>query len=280
MRKKLTFLFVGCILGFCVQAFAQFLPEEVAEWPKWEEFLNTANINIKDSVQLTGPGAVTNPWKLALEKDGVKRFGLWKNVRGLTKGYVEGWQYEIAAYQMDKLLGLNMVAPTVERRFKEERGSLQLWMDNMMSYNKYNEEKAKGKVKMPSYKIFPFNRATYLHRAFDNLIANEDRHANNILFTSDWRIFLIDHSRTFRTGKKFTESLIYTEKHKEGDKSMKELPRAFVDKLKGLTFESIKGAVGENLTDEEINACLKRRDLILKEIDRLIKLKGEENVLY
>jgi hypothetical protein len=280
MRKRLAFLFAFCFLGFCAQAFAQFLPEEVAEWPKWEEFLTTANINVKDSVQLTGPGAVTSPWKLTLEKDGVKRFSLWKNARGLTKGYVEGWQYEIAAYQMDKLLGLNMVAPTIERRYREELGSLQLWMDSMMSYNKYNEEKAAGKTKMPSYKVFPFNRATYLHRAFDNLIANEDRHANNILFTSDWRIFLIDHSRSFRTSKKFTENLIYTEKHKEGDKSMKELPRAFVDKLKGLTLESIKGAVGNNLTDDEINACLKRRDLILKEIDRLIKLKGEENVLY
>jgi hypothetical protein len=195
-------------------------------------------------------------------------------------GYIEGWEHEIAAYLMDKFLNLNMVPPTIERRFNEDRGSLQLWMDSMMSYNKYNEERAAGKVKMPSYKVFPFNRATYLHRAFDNLIANEDRHANNILFTSDWRIFLIDHSRSFRTTKKFTDNLIYTEKHKEGDKSMKELPRAFVEKLKGLTFESIKGAVGEYLTDEQINAVLKRRDLMLKEIDRLIKKNGEENVLY
>ncbi len=61
---------------------------------------------------------------------------------------------------------------------------------------------------------------------------------------------------------------------------MKELPRVFVEKLKGLTFESIRGAVGEYLTDEQINACLKRRDLIPKEIDRLIKKNGEENVLY
>ena len=266
------------ILSLAVQAHAQFLPEELAEWPKWEEFLGSAAFTA--SQQLTGPGAVTNPWELTLEKDGIKRQALWKNVKGPLRGFVEGWNFEIAAYRIDRLLGLNMVPPTIERRFREDRGSLMLWIETMMSYGKYSEELAKGKIKMPSYKIFPFNRAIYLHRAFDNLIANEDRHANNNLLTKDWRVILIDHSRSFRTSKKFTESLIYTEKHREGPKLMKELPRAFFSKLQGLTFESVRSAVGDYLSDEEIRALLKRRDLILKEIDRLIKLNGEENTLY
>ena len=50
--------------------------------------------------------------------------------------------------------------------------------------------------------------------------------------------------------------------------------------LKGLTFETIRTAVGEYLTDEEINAVLIRRDLILAEVDRLIKENGEDKVLY
>jgi hypothetical protein len=61
---------------------------------------------------------------------------------------------------------------------------------------------------------------------------------------------------------------------------MKELPRAFVEKLKTLTFDTIRAAVGEYLSDEEINAVLIRRDLILAEVDRLIKENGEANVLY
>lgn len=85
---------------------------------------------------------------------------------------------------------------------------------------------------------------------------------------------------SFRTSKKFTNELIFTEKHKEGPKLMSELPRAFVEKLKGLNFDIIKGVVGEYLTDEEINAVLIRRDLILKEIDRLIQKNGEAQVLY
>jgi hypothetical protein len=124
------------------------------------------------------------------------------------------------------------------------------------------------------------NRATYLRWAFDNLIANDDRHAGNFFITEDWRIILPDHSRSFRTSKKFTQNLIYTERHKEGPKIMKELPRDFVDKLKNLNLELIKGIVEEYLTDKEIAALLLRRDLILEVIDERIKKLGEDKVLY
>ncbi len=61
---------------------------------------------------------------------------------------------------------------------------------------------------------------------------------------------------------------------------MKELPRAFVDKLKSLNFELIRDIIGESLIDKEINAVLLRRDLSLKVIDQRIKKFGEDKVLY
>ena len=61
---------------------------------------------------------------------------------------------------------------------------------------------------------------------------------------------------------------------------MKELPRAFIERLKSLNFELIRDIVGEYLTDKEINAVLLRRDLILKVIDERIKRLGEDKVLY
>jgi hypothetical protein len=275
MKKRLiTFLSLIIILGFHFQSIAQFTPEELAERAKWEEFLKTAKV--VGQKQMGGREAVTEPWKLTLEKDGVTKNALWKNPEGRQKGYVEGWRWEIATYRLDKYLDLNMVPPTVERRFQENRGSCQIWVE----YWKSLRDKYKEKIKAPSYKVFYWNRATYLHRAFDNLIANEDRHQGNILITKDWRMILIDHSRSFRTSKKFTNKLIYTEKHKEGPKIMKELPRAFVEKLKSLNLEVIKDVVGEYLTDKEIEAVLARRDLILKEIDKRIKKYGEDKVLY
>ena len=192
-------------------------------------------------------------------------------------GYVEGWRFEVAAYRLDKLLELGRIPPTIERRFNENRGSCQLWLEGCISLKQKDEQK----LRTPPVHLLGWNRSTYLQRAFDNLIANEDRHMNQILISQpDFRMLLIDHSRSFRTSKKFIQGLIYTAKHREGPKLMKELPRAFVDGVKALTAETIRAAVGDYLTDEEIAAVLARRDLILAEVDRLIKENGEGQVLY
>jgi len=260
----------GLSLLWVSSLFAQLTPEELAQQAQWEDFLKTAKV--VGEQQFSGEEAVTSPWKLTLQQGDFTHNGLWKNARGRQKGYIEGWQYEIAAYRVDRLLGLNMIAPTVERRFHDDLGSCQYWIDDTMSLR----EKVQKKIKTPSYKVFGWNRATYLQRFFDNLIANDDRSEGNVLITKDWRMILIDHSRTFRPWKK----LLYTEKHPEGPKLMSELPRAIVEKAKALTFDNIKGVVGDYLTDDEIKTMLVRRDLILAEIDRLIKKNGEANVLY
>jgi hypothetical protein len=277
MRKHRTIVGFGLLFGilaFGTAAFAQFLPEELAERAKWEEFLKTAEIVANE--QMTS-GAVTKPYVLTLKQGDITKKGLWKDISGRPAGYVDSWMYEIAGYELDKLLGLNMVPPTVERRFQERRGSLQIWVDDTKSLRKLNEEK----VKPPSYKIFYYNRSLYLQRAFDNLIGNEDRHQDNYLLNmKDWRMYLIDHSRSFRSSGKFIRQLTYTEKHPEGPMVMKELPKALYEKIKALTAEQIKAAVTEYLTDDEIKAVLIRRDLIIKEIEKLVAKNGEENVLY
>ncbi len=277
MKKRLIIFFgLVIVLGFSFQSIAQFTKEELAEREKWEEFLKTAEI-VKQVQPFDKREAVTDPWVLTLEKDGVTKDAIWKDVEGRQKGFFENWRWEIAAYRLDKHLGLNMVPPTVERRFQGNRGSCQLWVTSMMSLKKKFDEK----IKTPSYKVFYWNRAFYKQRAFDNLIANEDRHQNQYLITEDWRMILIDHSRSFRTAKKFTKKLIYDEKYKEGPTFiMKELPRALYEKIKSLNAEVIKGVVGEYLTDKEIEAMLVRKDLIVKWVEDRIKKMGEDKVLY
>ena len=253
---------------------AQLLPEELAQREAWEDFLMTAEL--VDQRQLTSREAVTQPWVLTLKKGDITHRAIWKNAEGRQGGFWEGWQYEIAAYRLDKHLGLGMVPPTVERRFQGNRGSCQYWVDDCISLR----DKERKNIKVPSVKVFYWNRANYLQRLWDNLIANEDRHQNQILITKDWRMILIDHSRTFRTSARFTRQLVFSAKNPDGPKLMSELPRAVVDKVKALTFEVIKSVVGDYLTVDEINAVLIRRELILKEIDKLILAKGEGQVLY
>lgn len=275
MKKKLiTFILFAITSWLHFHAFAQLTPEEIAERAKWEEFLKTAEI--VEQKQMRGRDAVTEPWKLTLKKDGVIRNALWKNPEGRQKGFLESWKHEIAAYCLDKYLGLNMVPPTVERRFQENKGSCQLWIESEMEMR----EKITKRIETPPDKILDWMRAAYLQQAFDNLIANEDRHLGNVLITKDWRTILIDHSRSFRTSRKFTKKLIYTDKRGQPQVVMRELPRAFVDKIMTLDFDLIKNIVGEYLTDKEINAVLIRKDLLLKEIGKRIKKYGEDKVLY
>ena len=271
MRRGYWIFPVFFVFVCCFNLQAQFLPDELEKREQWEGFLVEAEAVNQEQMQ--SRQAVTNPWVLTLEKDGMRHNALWKNPSGRMKGFWENWKWEIAAYRLDKYLGLNMVPPTVERRFGGDLGSCQLWVDDCMTVR----EKTEKKIKTPPHKVFYWNRALYLQRAFDNLIANEDRHQNQYLITPDYRMILIDHSRSFRTSGKFTKNLIYSKK--SGDE-MKQLPTAFVDKLRTLDFETIKSVVEEYLTNSEIEAVVKRAELILKEVDKTIADVGKEKVLY
>jgi len=283
MKKTLfTFFVILFVLGLNIPSFAQFTPEELAEREKWEEFLQTAEV-VHQEQPFSDREAVTRPWVLTLEKDGVTHRAIWKNCEGRMRGFIENWRWEIAAYRLDKHLGIGMVPPTVERRFKEERGSCQLWIENCITLR----DKEENNIKTPSYKIVHWNKALYIQRVLDNLIANEDRHQNQFLivrdeedYEKDFRMLLIDHSRSFRTSGRFTKKLIYDEKYKEGPRLMKQIPRDLYDKLKALNIDVVKDVVGEYLTDKEMDAVLKRRDMIIEWLNKRIKKMGEDKVLY
>ncbi len=262
---------------FARPALAQFKPEEIARRPAMEVFLRTAEIVKSEPV---GEG-VTRPFRLTLRKDGLEARAFWKNPSGMMYGFLEGWQYEIAAYRLDALIGLNMIPVAVEREFKGKKGALSLWADNKYSLLKVMEQR----IPIPQEAQERVEKAKWLTRAWDSLIANEDRTQQNVLYTEDWRSILIDHSRAFRSTKEFTERLMFgangIKKSEQGNPWLfRRLPRWFVEKLKGLSFESIKAAVGETLTDREIRSVLARRDLLLAEIDGMVRAQGEAAVLY
>lgn len=275
MTKKpfVLYLFI-LFFVFSNGIYAQLPPEIVSERENWEEFLKASEII--DSRHMSSREAVTNPWQLTLRKDDITNHALWKDAKGLMSGFVEGWQWEIAAYRLDKLLGANIIPPTVEKRLRGDRGSCQLWVETWMDA----KTKQKKGIRVPKDKLDKYNKMMYLMWAFDNLIANEDRHQGNIIIDKDWRLIAIDHSRSFRTSKKFVKQLINCEKSKGGPRIVKFLPRSFVEKLKTLNFEIIREAVGEYITDKEIDAVLIRRDMIIQEIEKRVKRYGARRILY
>ena len=277
--KRLAVPVVGILLAAAVPPAvrAQFLPDQIARRPAHEEFLRTAEIVRFEEI---GEG-VTRPYKLYLRKDGVELKAAWKNPQGLQLGFLEGWQYEIAAYRLDKLIGLNMVPPAVEREFQGKPGALVLWAENKYSLLKIMEQG----IRIPDEAKDHTEKMKWLTRAWDSLIANEDRTQQNILYTEDWRIILFDHSRAFRSEGEFAKRLMFgrdgIKKGENGEPFLfRRVPGWFVDRIKTLTYDEIRGAVGTTLTDKEIKAILARRDLLLKEIARMVEEQGREAVLW
>ncbi len=278
MKKLVLVSSLFLLLGGASLARAQFTADEIAQRPYWEDFLKTAPIISSEEI---GEG-VTKPFRVTLKKGDVEAKAAWKNPSGIQNGFLEGWQYEIAAYRLDKLIGLNMIPVAVERELNGKPGALSLWATNQYSLLKVMEQN----IEIPAAAQEKVENMKYVTRAFDSLIANEDRTQQNVLFTKDWRTILIDHSRSFRSSKEFTDKLMngkngIKRKMATGEPFLfRKLPRSFVEGVKALDFNSIKNAVGPYLTDKEIEAVLKRKTLLLAEINDMIREKGEARVLY
>jgi len=264
-------------LAFPPPARAQFTAEELARRPACEDILLTAEIVRSEDI---GQG-VTKPVRLYLEQGDVKASGAWKNPSGWQNGYWEGWEYEIAAYRLDKLLGLNMVPPAVEREFGGKRGALSYWAEHKYSYLQIMEEG----IPIPAEVKRAVDDRKYLMRAWDSLIANDDRNQQNILFTVDWRTILIDHSRAFRSTKEYRKRLVFgrngLKTSAEGQQWLiRRVPRMFFERLKTLNFATIKAAVGPYLKDDEIRAIIERRELLVRDIEETARAQGAAEVIY
>ena len=277
MKHRIPAALVIAVVSLRICALGQFTPREVADREDLEKFLLSAAIVKSEPI---GEG-VTKPMKVFLKQGDIEHKAAWKNVSGSPLGVPDEWRYEIAAYRMDKLLDLRMIPPTVERELEGREGSLQLWAETARSLLDVMD---KG-IPIPPSVSELMVRNKYLVRAFDSLIANDDRTQQNIRYTEDWRTILIDHSRSFRSSKDSFESLFFgrhgTKKGEDGRMFLfKTLPRVFFERLKSLTFESIQATTAGTLNEKEIRAVLARRDLLIKDIEEMIAERGENEVLY
>ena len=120
-----------------------------------------------------------------------------RSAPGVQNGYFESYKSEIAAYELDKLLGLNMVPVVVERRVNNDLGAAVMWIEGVRSWETV--------LPLPKPATWDFQLARM--KMFDDLISNSDRNKGNLLVDADWHIFLIDHSRAFVTDMKLPQEL-------------------------------------------------------------------------
>jgi hypothetical protein len=240
-------------------------PADTSSRAEVEAFLRTAKVT---RGRLLGTG-VTLPLRLTLTDGTVTRDGVFKTIdehkTGMTQlstgsevDFKDSWKYEVAAYELDKLLSVGMVPVTVERRHDNRTGSLQLWIHGAMT----EAERARKKLSPPDPEIW--NRAMYKVRVFDNLIFNFDRNLGNLLIGPGWELYMIDHTRAFK--------IFGDLRRPEG---MTRFSVSLMEGLKKLDRAKVTSACGRYLTGPEIDAVFERRSKILELYSRAVLEKGD-----
>jgi hypothetical protein len=222
-----------------------------------EEFLKTAKVVKFEQV----PIGVTKPHRARFEPGGPVASAAWKPLAPSYRGgYRESYKAELAAYALDRLLDMQMVPPVVERRLDNTAGALVYWIENVKGWD----------VKKPP--VGPgiqWMRQVSRMRMFDQLIANIDRNAGNLLYDDDWHLFLIDHSRAFTDRRDL-----------RGTAAPQRVERAYWDKLDALDLPTLTTALGQWLTEKEMAAILARRDAMREAIKKQVAERGEASVFF
>jgi hypothetical protein len=178
--------------------------------------------------------------------------------------FVDSYKYNIAAYEVARLLGLDYMMPVyVERKWGGQTGSISWFVPTLMD----ESERLKKKIQPPN--PTDWNQQMYRMRAFSSLVRDTDRNLTNVLVTHQWKVMMIDFSRAFRLQPELLHQ-----------KDLAKIDRSLLAKMESLTRESVKDATKDFLTNAELDAMMKRRDLLVAHFKQLIADLGEEKVLY
>jgi hypothetical protein len=266
MLMRVLLVWVGTLL------FASRYPVQAQRMSceEMEKFLHDARIiRMRES-----PKGVTHPKRATLQSGDLthdatvqtidKKYSSLPTSHSTVLNVRDYWGYNIAGYELAKLLSLNMVPPYVDRRIEETRGSFGWWIPDVMMDA---ADRAQRKLEPPD--STRWNEEISVIRVFDQLICNVDDNLTNFLITKDWHLWMIDFSRAFLPRKTL---------RKPGD--LMRCDRKLLSNLRQLDQTMLEEKLRPYLTRSDIEALLARRDQIVKFFDDQIERKGEAEVLF
>jgi hypothetical protein len=229
------------------------------------EFLRTAEV--VESTKI--PMGITKPLRLVLQKDGIKARAAFRyedvdrksvSVEGRHyRRFRDSCRFECAAYRLSRLLGLDRVPPTTDRRFQGRTGSVQIWVEEGR-----DEEATEFRPPDPLHYV----RQTWDLDFFDNLIFNIDRNSSNVIVDEAYRLWLIDHTRAFQPVPELLDPERITR-----------VNRTIWARLRELDEDTLKEELGPYLDGEEMMCLVRRRELLLERVERLVAQRGD-GILY
>jgi len=190
---------------------------------------------------------------------------MWKSETGRTEmNFVDSYKYNIAAYQLAELIGMDDMVPVyVERKWKGKVGSLSWWLPVKM------DEADRVKQHIPAPDPENWNKQMYKIRVLDELVYDTDANLTNVLIGEDWQVWRIDFTRAFRRYKEL-----------QTPKDLVRCDRQLLDKLKALNGNELAAKTKGYLNKSEVEGVMARRDKIVAIFQKAIAEKGEDAVLY
>lgn len=235
------------------------------------QFLLTAKV-IKSRQSKKG---VTDSWRLTLSDGTLTHDSAFQSIDEhrsmatlgsgrMEPGFVDSYKYNIAAYALAELLGVDDMLPVyVERKWHGDAGSLSWWLPVKMD----EQERAKQKITAPD--IRAWNQQMYRIRVFDQLVYDTDPNLGNFLIDENWKLWRIDFTRSFRRSHDLRSP---------GD--LIRCDRQLLEKMKALNENELAAKTKHYLDKDEVKAVMARRDKIVAHFEKLIAEKGENEVLY
>ena len=237
------------------------------------EFLTTAEVTGKpkefDSLAITDPVRVTltdgTHTLRAIFKDEDTYHMKFQFGDGRTLTRVkDSYKNEIAAYELDDLMGLGIVPPCVERSIRSRTGSLCMWVEKAMT----ESDRIKQNVQPPN--AVEWNNQMFTIRLFHQLIWDPDyNNVRNTLVDANFKLYKIDSSMAFRTDPELRK-----------EKSLTRFSRKVVASLKSLERAEVDERLGPWLDKKQLDALWSRRNRLLELVDERIAENGEAAVLF
>lgn len=226
-----------------------------------EQFLAKARIlktrgtgvGVTDSLRATlSDGRLTHDAHIQTVDESRREF---RGTHGVEFDFRDSWISNVAAYKLDRLIGLNMVPVSVTRSYRSRRAAITWWVDSVMMDE---GTRLKKNLTPPPDKALYWTEQLQLMRIFDQLIYNTDRNMGNILIGEDWRVWAIDHTRAFRK---------HTTLRSPGQ--VVRCDRAVFERLKALDHQTLSRELGRLLDGGQLRAILARRDAIVERLESL-----------
>jgi len=225
-----------------------------------EEFLATAKVIKTQRAQkgITGTlratlsdGTITHDASIQTIDEKKAEF---QGDRGKEINFRDTFKFNIAAYRLGRMLGLeSMIPPSIERSHQGKRGSFTWWVDDVIG-----DEMDRQRRRIVPPPGDAWARQFNIQTVFHQLIYNQDPNQGNTLYDKNWRLWMIDHSRAFR---------MYTTLKEE--KVLKSCDSFLLEKLKQLDEQAVKAELGKWLEPMEIKGLMARRDRIVKLFEKL-----------